>query len=227
MSKDKSKPHRVLIVDDHPLVRDALCQLIDQQQDFVVCGEAESVEASLWVIAQTSPKIVIVDLILGAGNGIRLIEELHLRNPQISILVLSMMDESIYAERCLRAGAKGYIMKSEPALKVIEALQKVIAGNFYVSDEIADKMMHSITSKKSCSNTPLGTLTNRELEVLHLVGKGFSPQQIAECLHRSVKTVHAHMDHIKKKLYIRSYRELLVYASTFDSFPGKRPSAES
>jgi DNA-binding NarL/FixJ family response regulator len=226
MSEDKCKPHRVLIVDDHPLVRDALCQLIDQQQDFVVCGEAENVEASLWVIAQTNPKIVIVDLILGAGNGIRLIEELHLRNPQISVLVLSMMDESIYAERCLRAGAKGYIMKSEPARKIIEALQRVIAGNFYVSDEIADKLNHRMTSKKSYSHAPLETLTNRELEVLHLVKKGFSPQQIAEYLHRSVKTVHAHMDHIKKKLHIRSYRELLVYASTFssDSFLGKRSS---
>jgi DNA-binding NarL/FixJ family response regulator len=215
MSKEKSKTHRILIVDDHPIVRDALRQLIGAQQDFVVCGEAESVESALRVVAQTRPDIVIVDLNLGAGNGIRLIEALQLLNPQISILVLSMKDEAMYAERCLRAGARGYIMKSEPPLKVIEALQKIIAGKVAVSDEMTESLVHSMTSLKLRSDTPLETLTNRELEVFRLVGKGYSSQQIAEYMQRSVKTVHTHMEHIKKKLHLRSYREVLVYTSTF------------
>ncbi|MBI5640136.1 MAG: response regulator transcription factor [Nitrospirae bacterium] len=211
-STASNKQHGVFIVDDHPLVRQALVQLIRHERSLNVCGEAGDIDTSLKAIGETRPDIVIVDLSLGGGSGVRLIEELKLRRPDIAILVLSMLDEVIYAERCLRAGARGYVMKSEPPQQVIGALLKIVAGDIAVSDRIASALLSGLSSGRTQQNSSMGNLSNRELEVLQLLGQGLSPQQIAEKVHRSVKTVHTHMERMKKKLRLRDHRSLLLYA---------------
>jgi len=207
------KKRKIFLVDDHPLVRQALAQLISQEPDLTAVGEAGDIDAGLKGIAQTQPDIVVVDLSLNSCSGLRLIDELHLRWPNIRMLVLSMHDEAIYAEPCLRAGASGYLMKSEPPERVIDALRIIASGRIAISDKETNKMLSSITTGHKNQSSTQAQLTNRELEIFQLLGEGLSPKEIAHKTHRSVKTIHTHLDRIKKKLHIRDHRGLLLRAS--------------
>jgi DNA-binding NarL/FixJ family response regulator len=204
---------KIFLVDDHPLVRQALAQLISQEPDLIAAGEAGDIDAGLKGIAQTKPDIVVADLSLNSCSGLRLIDEVHLRWPNIRVLVLSMHDEAIYAEPCLRAGASGYLMKSESPERVIDALRKIAAGKIAISDNEASKMLSSITRGSKDLSSAQTRFTNRELEIFQMLGQGLSPKDIAQKTHRSVKTIHTHLDRIKKKLHIQDHRQLLLHAS--------------
>ncbi len=211
--KSKKPKHKVLIVDDHPIVRQGLAQLINQEAGFVVCGDAGDIPQALQAIKACRPDIVIVDISLGHSSGIRLIENLSDNYPGLSILALSMHDESIYAERCLKAGARGYIMKQEPPEKVAAALKEIINGGIFISEKLGTKLLHKfVAGKTDAPSSPVELLSNRELEVFQLVGKGLKTRRIAEELNLSVKTVETYIDHIKKKMNFDDSRNLFLHA---------------
>src|SRR6476659_7856918 len=205
--------NRVFVVDDHPIVRQGLTLMINREPDLVVCGEAEEARTALDEIAEAQPDIVIVDISLSGPDGIDLIKAIRARHATLPVLVLSMHDELIYAERALRAGANGYIMKQEATEKVLVALRRILGGEIYVSDRIANKMLkHYITGSGTLRNSSIADLSDRELEVFRLIGEGHGTRQIAEELHLSVKTVESYQAHIKEKLSLRSARELVQHA---------------
>ncbi len=212
-TRPKKSKNKVLVVDDHPIVRQGLTQLINQESDFVVCGDAGDIPQALNAIEGCKPDIIIVDISLGHTSGIRLIEDLSHNYPELSILALSMHDESIYAERCLKAGAKGYIMKQEPPEKVVSALRKILEGDIYISDKLGTKLLNKFVTKRAdSSGSPVELLSNRELEVFQLVGQGLKTRKIAEELNLSVKTVETYIDHIKKKMNFDDSRDLFLHA---------------
>ncbi len=201
---------RVFLVDDHPLVREWLTNLINQQPDLIVCGETENAPQALQVISTTQPDIAIVDLSLAASSGIELIKDLKQSCPDVAVLVLSMHEESHYAERALRAGAKGYVMKRETTRKVIEAIRRILQGRVYVSDKITEAMTTRFFEGKGPPNpSPVEQLSDRELEVFELLGQGWGTRRIAESLRVSVKTVQAYCARIKDKIGVASATELL------------------
>jgi DNA-binding NarL/FixJ family response regulator len=197
----------ILLVDDHPLVREWLTNLIRQQPDFEVCGETGSAPEALRLIELQKPDIVIVDISLANGSGIELIKNIKAGHPGVAALVLSMHDELLYAERALRAGAGGYIMKSEATQKVSEAIRAVLDGDIYVSPKVASLMARKFLGGKS-ANT-IEQLSDRELEVFQLLGKGHSTRQIAEHLHIGFKTVQGYTARIKEKLNLANINELM------------------
>jgi DNA-binding NarL/FixJ family response regulator len=207
---------KVLLVDDHAIVRQGLAQLVEGESDLTVCGEAEDAQQAIDAVESLHPDIAVVDLSLGGRDGIELIKDIKHRNPELPVLVLSMHDESLYAERALRAGARGYIMKEESADKVLTALRRVLGGEIYVSDEIQGKMLHRMFASGAGAAepqaSPLERLTDRELEIFRMIGEGLSARQIADKLFLSVKTVEAHREHIKQKLDLKSSNELLRFA---------------
>jgi DNA-binding NarL/FixJ family response regulator len=211
--KDEDLKHKVLIVDDHPIVRQGLTQLINQEPDVSVCCEAGDISEALTLIESHKPDIAIVDISLGHSSGIRLIEDISRRYPNLSVLVLSMHDESLYAERCLRAGAKGYIMKKEPPEKVIVAIKKILKGEIYLSDNLSVKLLQKFIAKQAgIYSSPVERLSNRELEVFRLIGQGLKTRKIAEQLNLSVKTIETYIDHIKKKMGFKDSRNLFLHA---------------
>lgn len=208
--KNKSK---VLLVDDHPIIRQGLSQMINHEPDLAVCGEAESVREALEVIASTGPDIVIVDISLKGSSGIDLIKDIKVRHPKLPALVLSMHDESLYAERVLRAGARGYIMKQDPSDKVLAGIRRVIAGHIYVSEAVSERLLTTLADGKTVANrTIVENLTDRELEVFRLIGQGHNRGQIADELNISVKTVEAHRANIIKKMKLKNSSDLLQQA---------------
>jgi DNA-binding NarL/FixJ family response regulator len=207
------KKSRILVVDDHPIVRQGLAMLINQEADLLVCGEAEEATGAMHVLASSRPDVLIVDISLNGPDGIDLLKNLRNIYPTLPVLILSMHDESIYAERALRAGANGYIMKQEATEKVLVALRRILGGEIYVSDRIANKMLkHYITGSGTLRPCSIADLSDRELEVFRLIGEGHGTRQIAEELHLSVKTVESYQAHIKEKLSLRSARELMQHA---------------
>src|ERR1700674_2597658 len=203
----------VFVVDDHPIVRQGLTLLINQESDLAVCGEAEEMHSALSAILAVRPDILIVDISLNGPDGLELLKNVRISSPRLPVLILSMHDESIYAERALRAGANGYIMKQEATEKVLVALRRILAGEIYVSDRIANKMLkHYITGSGTLRHSSIADLSDRELEVFRLIGEGHGTRQIAEELHLSVKTVESYQAHIKEKLSLRSARELMQHA---------------
>ncbi|MBI4683194.1 MAG: response regulator transcription factor [Nitrospirae bacterium] len=205
--------HKVLIVDDHPIVRQGLAQFINQETDLTVCGDASDIPSALQAVKDCQPDITVVDVSLGQSSGVRLIEDLCRLHPDLLILALSMHDESMYAERCLRAGARGYIMKKEPPEKVIVALKKILGGEIYVSDNLGATLLQKFVTKKDgvCSS-PIEQLSNRELEVFQLIGHGLKTSKIAEQLNLSIKTIETYVDHIKKKMNFKDSRALFLHA---------------
>jgi DNA-binding NarL/FixJ family response regulator len=204
---------RVVLVDDHPLLRQGIGQLINQEPDLEVCGEVEDRAGALKVIHSKQPDLALVDLTLKNDRGLELIKDLRVQHPNVLILVLSMHEEALYAERVLRAGARGYIMKREAADKVLEAIRNVLAGSIYVSGAVAERILKGVADTTRRSDHPsLANLTDREFEVLMLIGKGHGNQQIARQLHISVKTVETHRAHLREKLQLRSGNELLRHA---------------
>lgn len=201
---------KVFLVDDHPLVREWLTNLIQQQPDLTVCGEAEAGQAAKKGITLLKPDIAIVDISLGDSSGIELIKDLKEQIPQVAVLVLSMHEEFHYAERALRAGARGYIIKRETATKVITAIRQVLAGKIYVSEGLATIMTEQFVAGKTLAKgSPLEQLSDRELEVFELLGNGRGTRQIAETLGVSIKTVQAYCARIKEKLNLASASELI------------------
>jgi DNA-binding NarL/FixJ family response regulator len=209
-SDSAPQKRRIFLVDDHPLVREWLTNLIHQQADLAVCGEAESGPKALQSIAEVKPDVAIVDIALKDSSGIELIKDLKQGCPNVAVLVLSMHEEALYAERALRAGAKGYIMKRETARRVIAAIRQVLEGKLYVSESVASTMtVHFVEGKTLANRDPVEQLSDRELEVFELLGRGRGTRQIAESLHVSVKTVQAYCARIKEKLNLASATELL------------------
>src|ERR1700757_549722 len=208
-----TKKSRVFVVDDHPIVRQGLALLINREDDLAVCGEAEDALAAIQSLAAAKPDILIVDISLNGPDGLDLLKNVRSRHPELPVLILSMHDESIYAERALRAGAQGYIMKQEATEKVLVALRRILSREIYVSERIANRMLHRYIGNPSASKpSSIADLTDRELEVFRLIGEGHSTRQIAEELHISVKTVESYQSHIKEKLSLRSARELVQHA---------------
>lgn len=212
----QSVPHRILIVDDHPIVREGLDALISMHKDLEVCGHASNIQEALDLVERTNPHVAIVDLSLTDGSGISLISELKSRKSPVRMLVSSMYDETLYAERSLQAGALGYVNKQEASSKIIEAIYCVLDGKVYLSERMAGRILRRMVG--SGTKAELGSvdsLSNRELEVFELLGNGFSSNEIAEKMHLSVKTIQTYRQRIKQKLLARNSTELIRLASTW------------
>jgi len=203
---------RVLVVDDHEIMRQGLTQLIDQEDDLRVCGEAEDIPEALAQIQKLSPDVAIIDISLKDGSGLELIKDIKVRWPELPVLVLSMHDETFYAERALRAGARGYVSKSEVSSKVVKGLRDILQGGLYVGDKIASKLLRGLVGGTPAKVSPVDRLSDREFEVFGLLGQGLQMREIAARMHLSLKTVEAHREHVKKKLNIESANQLLTYA---------------
>lgn len=204
---------RIYIVDDHPLMRKGLAMTIDKEMGYEVCGQAESAEQALAEMVSLNPDAAVVDISLPGMNGIELIKNVLHQKPNLKILVVSRHDEELYAERALRAGAKGYLMKLEAAEILITALRQIINGGIYLSEKIGAKMIMKMTSGNAAkSDNPLDLLSDRELEVFELTGKGLSTREIGEKLHISVKTVESHRANIKDKLQVETANDLMRHA---------------
>lgn len=203
----------VIIVDDHPVVRHGLAQYINQENDLFVSGQAGDAHEGLKLIEELDPDIVIADLSLRDRPGLELIKDIESQFPKLPVLVLSMHDESLWAERVLRAGARGYIMKQEATDKVVNAIRRVLNGDIWVSEAIAARMLQKLSrGRPAAEGSPLEALTDRELVIFQMVGLGLSVREIAARLSLSAKTVEAHREHIKEKLNLKSSAELLRYA---------------
>lgn len=204
---------RVLVVDDHPLIRQGLAMLINQQHDLEVCGEAEEAHLALESIARTRPDIMILDISLKGPDGLELLKTIRAGDPDLPVLVLSMHDENVYAERVLRCRANGYIMKQEATEKVLEAVRRILNGEVYLSDSMSKKMLQQyIDGTTPVLQSRIATLSDRELAVFCRIGDGRATREIAEELHLSIKTVETYQAHIKGKLGLRSGRELIQHA---------------
>lgn len=204
---------RVLVVDDHPIVRQGVAQLINREDDLAVCCEAGDAEQALEELARRPCDIAIVDMSLPGISGIELIKTLRVRHPALPILVISMHDESLYAERALRAGARGYIMKQEATEKVLTAIRRILHGETYVSDRMHAKILQRIIDNRSeTPASPVSHLSDKEIEILRLIGMGLGTSDIARELNRSVKTVEAHRANIKEKLDLKTATELVRFA---------------
>jgi DNA-binding NarL/FixJ family response regulator len=216
MVKTLTKPQqkqKVFLIDDHPVLRKGLGRLIDDQPDLAMCGEAESPAEAMRLLPAAKADVVIVDLTLKGGDGLELCKQIRDRFTTLPILVVSMHDESLYAERALKAGARGYVMKQEPQETIMSALRMVAGGEVYLSAKMSAKLLRSFSGVKSDRDlAPLERLTNRELEIFRLISEGQNVRTIAEKLFLSTKTVEAHKEHIKQKLNLKSSNELLQYA---------------
>lgn len=212
-SSDKSRAARVLIIDGHPVVREGLRRIIEQENDLVVCAEADTARGARIAIQETDPHVIIAEISLTQGDGIKLVREVRAHYPQLPILMLSMHDEAIYAERMLSVGANGYIPKKATREEILRSLRRVIDGGICVSEVVASNMIRRAFARgRHLSADPVDRLTNRELEVLHLIGKGLSTREIAHLLHLSVKTIESHRRRIKGKINLHSGTQLVQFA---------------
>ncbi len=213
--KATKKLGRVLIVDDHPVVRHGLSELINRTADLEVVGQAGKASEAISVLDAVKPDLVVIDISLEDGSGIELIKQLKARNPEVKMLVNSMHDEKLYAERALRAGAMGYVNKEESMDQIVEAIRQVLRGRVYLSNAMSDRVLHRVVSggsEEEGERSPVETLSDRELEVFELMGKGLTTRQIAKKLHLSPKTVETHREHIKTKLNLTNNNQLLRHA---------------
>jgi DNA-binding NarL/FixJ family response regulator len=210
---DSQVKKRIMIVDDHPILRKGLSMLIGQEPDLVVDGEAEDAQKAMELIETLSPDMVIVDISLPGIDGVELLKMIKLRHPDLPTLVVSMHDESLFAERALRAGARGYVMKQEAPDKVLSGIRRVLAGEIFVSNRITTRIVERLLDGgQNTQSFPLDVLSGREFTVLQLIGQGYGTRQIADKLHLSVKTVESYRSHIKDKLKLSSGTDLLKYA---------------
>lgn len=208
-------PARILVVDDHPIVRLGIRQMISAEPRLSICGEAESVNAALQLVKSSKPDLAIVDLSLQDGHGLELIRAMHEVAPNLLVLVLSMHDETLFAERALRAGARGYIMKQEAIEGLVHAIERILAGRVYVSERMSQSILERISHKASAPAGHLGNLTDRELEVFEMIGRGLSTATIADRLKVSVKTIETYRSNIKTKLDLKDGADLIRYATTW------------
>ncbi len=210
---EKVKQTRVFVVDDHPIVREGIAQLVGRETDLEVCGEAGDAATALRAIAELKPDVAIVDLSMEGISGLQLVKEITAKHKKVAVLVLSMHDERVYAARALRAGARGYVMKHQATKRVVGAIRQVASGELAVSEEIALRL-ESAGGCPSSNGPPsvVETLTDRELEVFQFIGQGLKTHEIGERLHLSVKTIETHREHIKEKLGIANASELAQQA---------------
>ncbi len=209
-ARDKRK---LLIVDDHPMMREGLAQLINHEPDLTVCGEAGSANEALELVVKLKPDLVLVDISLPDKSGLELIKDLHALHPGVKMLVISMHDESLHAERALRAGARGYIMKQEGGEKLSEAIRQVLAGHIYVSGKMSARILEVFSGQRTkASRSPIERLTDREFEVFSFIGQGIGTREIARRLSLSIKTIEVHRANIKQKLGLKGATELVRHA---------------
>ncbi len=211
-SKTNKTKSRVFLVDDHPLVREWLTNLLKQQPDLEVCGEAENAVQALHGIAETKPKLAIIDISLNAASGLELVKDLCIQHPSVAPLVLSMHEEELYAERAMRAGARGYVRKRETSKNILAAIRRVLEGGIYVSEKLSNTMALKFLKGHEAvgvAQSRVGELSDRELEVFQFLGKGKSTSEIADELHLSLKTVQAYCVRAKEKLGLSTAAELL------------------
>lgn len=209
MNVQANTPARVLVVDDHPLVREGVAARIARYPDLELCGEADDVPSAMSALNALAPDVVIVDLSLKRGDGLDLVKRIHLRKDRTAVLVSSMHDETLYAERALDAGALGYIGKQEAPEKLIDAIRSVLAGKVYLSQQMTERLVSRHTrGQPGESRSPIDSLTDRELEVYRLIGNGLSTREIAERLGLSIKTIESHRENVKAKLRLKSATEL-------------------
>lgn len=205
-----ARKRRIFLVDDHPLVREGLTNLINGQDDLIICGEAEDSAAAITGIAKTRPDVALVDISLKNESGLELVKNLESQFPLVALIVLSMHDEALYAERALRAGARGYVMKRESTKSVLASIRRVLEGGVYVSERVVNSMARRFSSSsKGAESSPVERLSDRELEIFRLLGQGRTTAQIAEDLHLSLKTVQAYCARAKEKFGVSSLGELL------------------
>jgi DNA-binding NarL/FixJ family response regulator len=213
VTHSSAHPAKVLIVDDHELVRRGLVEMIDREADLAVCGEAADAPTAMSRIREQEPDIVVADITLAHGDGLELVKQVQAAYPQVRVLVLSMHDEQLYAERAIRAGAMGYVSKNEPAEAIVEAVRSILHGRVHVSERFANRVVQRMAVQGGADeSTPLDTLSDREVEVLTLLGDGLSTRAVAEHLHLSTKTIHTYREHLKAKLGLDSASELVRYA---------------
>lgn len=217
--------NQILIVDDHPMMRQSLAQLIDHEKDMVTLGEAATASQALNFIVARKPDLIIVDISLPDKSGLELIKDIKVFQPDLPVLVFSMHDEEIYAERVLRAGGRGYIMKQEGGKKLVQAIRHVLGGQIYVSEKVSSKILETLSGKRvDASDSPVRRLSDREFEVFQMVGEGKGSREIAVALHLSVKTVEVHRSNIKRKLGFKHGIELVRYAIRWSEARGQTPA---
>jgi DNA-binding NarL/FixJ family response regulator len=216
-SKTVARKSRVFIVDDHPLVREGLTNLINGQNDLIVCGEAKDSAQAINGIGKARPNVALIDISLENESGLELVKQLKTQFPQVALIILSMHDEALYAERALRAGAQGYVMKHETSKSVLASIRQVLGGGVYVSERIVKRMALKLTSsRKPIISSPVERLSDRELEIFRLLGQGRTTSQIAADLNLSLKTVQAYCARAKEKFGVASLTELLHAAIRWD-----------
>ena len=218
--KNNKKPKvaraKLILVDDHPIVRERLAELINQQPDLTVCGDASDGPECLALLEKCQPDLAIVDLSLKTGHGLELIKDLRIRHPQLPIVVLTMHDEALYAERALRAGARGFVTKQEPTTSIRAAIRHVLAGEVYVNEQLAQKLVGALINRPKSVPGPqdlLQHLTDREMEIFQLISQGHATRQIAELLKIDIKTVETHQARLKEKCQVATLEELRRYAT--------------
>lgn len=210
-----ARKYRVLIIDDHVMVREGVAEIIKQEPDLDVCGTATTANEGIAAVGKLKPDLVIVDITLPGKNGIEFIKDVRAIHPELQILVMSMHDESLYADRVLRAGGRGYIRKQEGGDKLIEAMRRVLRGEIVVSEKMTGKLLEKFSGRKTM-DSPLEGLSDRELEVFQLIGEGKTMKEIGDELNLSPKTIEVHRAHIREKLKVTSAAELISYAARWN-----------
>ncbi len=208
-----ARQFRVLLVDDHPIIRQGLAALVATDPELMVCGEADNGPRALELVTKLAPDLAVIDVSLRSGNGLELMKNLRILAPKLPVLFMSMHDETLYAERALRAGAQGYIMKEETNEKILGAIQRVLKGELYLSEKMQERMLRRMArAKPEEPGCAVDTLSDRELEVFQLIGNGFSTRQIAARLNLSVKTIESYREHLKLKLALETGSDLVRHA---------------
>jgi DNA-binding NarL/FixJ family response regulator len=206
------KKNEILIVDDHPIVAQGFTQLLENEPDLSVCGSASNVTEARDEIRNKAPDLILLDISLGGQNGLELVKDLAKEQPDLAVLVVSLHDESVYAERSLRAGARGFIMKTEPTEKLLFAIREVLQGRIYISESLKGRILKRMYQPSDVVTNPVDTLSDRELEVFSLIGEGMTTRKISESLNLGIKTVETHKLKIRKKLNLESGNQLTRYA---------------
>lgn len=217
---DTPAKKRVLIVDDHPIFRAGLTGLVNMEAELTVSGEANDAKQAMQAVEKLHPDLVLLDMSLPGKGGLELLKDIRAIAPQTPVLIISMHDETLYAERVIKAGGRGYIMKQEGPEKIVQAVRKVLSGGISVSERIAAQILDAMSGGKSGTSSSVSTLTDREFEVYRLLGQGKEPHEIARTLHLSIKTVDTHRAHIRQKLSLRNATELIHHATRWTAEQG-------